>query len=62
MTTEDQIRAYENLMGSAALSRQRMGTRSVMRKKCNCSQRAYGGSEISSQFHRYTCPMYLDEK
>jgi hypothetical protein len=62
MTTEDQIRAYELLMGSAALSRQRMSTRAILGKKCNCSQRAYGGSEISSQFHRYTCPMYLDVK
>jgi hypothetical protein len=62
MRTEDQIRAYESLMGSAALSRQRISTRKVLRAKCNCSQRVYGGSEISSQFHRYTCPMYLDTK
>jgi hypothetical protein len=62
MKTEDQIRAYELLMGSAALSRQRTSSIRVLRRTCNCSQRAYGGSEISSQFHRYTCPMYLDVK
>jgi hypothetical protein len=62
VTTEDQMRAYEELMGAAALSRQRSGAIRVQRRKCNCSQRAYGGCEISSQFHRYTCPMYLDVK